>query len=75
MIIETISVSSRAANLWGLTLTPADVNASDFGVVFSVQEADGSGEGFHVDYISTRFTTRLSEKTTLMREAVENVLA
>lgn len=33
-----------AADLWGTTWTPAEINASDFGVVFAAQHAGASGE-------------------------------
>lgn len=44
-----------AADLWGLTLTDADVNASTFGVVLSVAINKATGKGFttgSVDFIS-----------------------
>lgn len=37
--------------LWGLSLTPSDVNASDFGVVFSVKNTSGTNRDANVDML------------------------
>ncbi len=39
---DTITVYGGASDMWSLTLTPADVNASNFGVAFRVQKTGGS---------------------------------
>lgn len=40
-----------AADLWGLTWTPTDINAADFGVVVSAQSYSGGLLGARVDHI------------------------
>jgi hypothetical protein len=40
----------ESTDMWGLTLTPADVNASNFGVVLSATSAAGAGSPA-VDFI------------------------
>lgn len=48
---DTVATYGSASDLWGLTLTPADVNASDFGVVLSVAATNDDATA-RVDYIS-----------------------
>lgn len=40
-----------STDLWGLSLTPADINASNFGVVFSETYVSDSASGMLLDYI------------------------
>jgi hypothetical protein len=45
-------VTGGGANLWGLTLTPADVNASNFGVAVSLQGETNNTNTIFVDSIT-----------------------
>ncbi len=40
-----------SSDLWGLTLTPADINAIDFGVAFASERTAGGSQTFSVDHI------------------------
>ncbi len=46
--IETIG---GASDMWGTTLTKAEVEASTFGVMLSITEGDGVASNFAVDYV------------------------
>ncbi len=48
-----------ATNLWGTTWTPADINASNFGVVLSARSNSGSTRQLDVDYIQISVTYTL----------------
>lgn len=50
-----------AADLWGLTLTPADVNASTFGFVIAAEYGGASGSNAYVDHV--RITVYYTEAT------------
>jgi hypothetical protein len=50
------AIYGGAADLWGTTLTPADVNAAGFGIVISANRASGSVVA-SVDYVEITITT------------------
>lgn len=53
----TTSNYGGSSNLWGLTLTPADVNAANFGVAVQVKgNAAFGGINFGIDYVSITIT-------------------
>lgn len=47
---DTIHTYGTSTDLWGLSLTPADVNSSTFGVVFQAENT-GSIASAQVDYV------------------------
>lgn len=55
---ETATAYGGAADLWGTTWTPADINASTFGVVISAQNNSILGISYtaYVDYIQVTVT-------------------
>lgn len=48
----TIATYGSSSDLWGLTFTPTDVNASNFGLSFAVSASSLGGDTASVDYIS-----------------------
>lgn len=48
----TVKTYGSSSDLWGLALTPADVNASDFGVVLAIDAIGADLSSTQVDYIS-----------------------
>lgn len=51
------------ANMWGNSLSPADVNASDFGFVLQVQNISGAARSFYVDHIECTITYEINGTT------------
>ena len=45
------AVYGSSSDMWGLTLTPADVNASNFGAVISTQNSSGVSRTVSVDFM------------------------
>ncbi len=53
----TVQDAGGATDLWGCSLTPAIVNASDFGVALRAKHFFATGQGdFFVDYIQLNIT-------------------
>lgn len=52
---EAYVSTGSSSDLWGLTLSPTDVNASDFGVVFQ-DDGPGGGTTISVDHIRITIT-------------------
>lgn len=50
-------VYGNASNLWGTTLTPADVNSSSFGVIANFDGNDGNEVYVHLARIDVAYTT------------------
>lgn len=48
---DTIATYGGAADLWGLTWTPADINATDFGAVVAAKNYDVPNRTARVDHI------------------------
>lgn len=46
-----VSTYGSSSNLWGTTWTPADINASNFGVVISASNGSGNTRQIDIDYI------------------------
>lgn len=66
----TVSYGS-SSDLWGLTLTPTDVNASNFGADFSGEQNAGTGTTGNVYYIKLSVTYSLgSAKVTISKSRV-----
>jgi hypothetical protein len=60
-----------AADLWGSTWTPADINAANFGVVLSARNQSGYGNRTaYVDYIRITITCTLPGTTTTVVSSV-----
>jgi hypothetical protein len=60
---EAVKTFGGASDLWGLTLTPSDVNASNFGVVFQMTLWDYGGYDGNeawVDYVTITITYTLA---------------
>jgi hypothetical protein len=51
---ETAANYGSAADLWGTALTPAIINAADFGVVLDVNNSDKEDTRAYVDYIQIK---------------------
>lgn len=70
-VADTYVTHGGAADLWGSAWTPADINASNFGVVIAVKDTDGMGPTLKLDHI--RITVYYTEGLTL--KAVSDTLA
>ena len=57
---DTTESHGTSSDLWGLTLTPADINAADFGVAFSVTKPSSSGSAHIISVDSIRITIHYS---------------
>ncbi|UAY52835.1 hypothetical protein [Ferruginibacter albus] len=53
---EAVATYGGATNLWGNTLTPADINSSNFGVALSVKTNSSSNRTASVDYMTIAVT-------------------
>ncbi len=60
--VEAVVNYGGASDLWGVALTDADVNASDFGAAFSAA-SPGGGDSAYVDYISITIHYTLAAAT------------
>jgi len=49
---ETVANYGGSADLWGTTWSPAEINSSNFGVMFTSTQASNGSEDSYVDYIS-----------------------
>jgi len=65
---DTVATFGGSNELWGLSWTDSDINASDFGVVFAVRE-DGREMDCYVDHISISIHYTLTTPETLFIEA------
>lgn len=57
---EAYETFGGSADLWGLTWTPADINASNFGFVISSQAQTGSSGTVYIDHIRITVTYTLN---------------
>lgn len=55
---ETASVYGGSSDLWGTTWTPANINATDFGVAIAVSSGKNNSDAY-IDYIKVRVTYSL----------------
>jgi len=63
---ETAVVYGGTTNLWGITLTPADINASDFGVALAVNSTNSRTASIDYMQISVTYNgTYLSQFTAM----------
>lgn len=69
---DTYKTYGSSANLWGLTWTAADINASNFGFVISSQSQNGSSGSVYIDHIRISVTYTLNAPT-VTTQAVSSI--
>jgi hypothetical protein len=66
MDVEQTKTYGSNTSLWGLTLTPADINASTFGLAFSAKS--GNTTRAYIDYVAIKVYY-----TTVLRAGIQSV--
>lgn len=72
---ESVITVGNSSDMWGLTLTPDDVNASDFGVVLYTDMFAGSNCSIGIDHITITVTYNDSITATSSLASVNRRLA
>jgi hypothetical protein len=66
----------NSTDLWGLTLTPADINASNFGAVVSYQGIPSTGGLVNVDHIRITVTYTAASSASISNiQSITNIIS